>query len=192
MSSSLPPEFEGGVLTTVHQGDCRIAGEAQVILSTLLGSCIAACVRDRLAGVGGMNHFLLAEAPGAGRGAVGVSARYGAFAMEQLINGVLSRGTGVKANLEIKIFGGGRITPGLDDVGGNNIAFVHQFLKDERYPIAGEDVGGSFARRVLFEPFSGRLFVRRLDSTANAGIALTEQALARRQSAGRPVEIELF
>jgi chemotaxis protein CheD len=77
-------------------------------------------------------------------------------------------------------------------VGGNNISFVHQFLKDERYPIAGEDVGGSFARRVLFEPYSGRLFVKRLDSTANAGIALTEQALAHRQSAGRPAEIELF
>jgi chemotaxis protein CheD len=189
MSSTLPPDFEGGILTTVNQGDCRLSGEGMQIFSTLLGSCVSACVRDRAAGVGGMNHFLLAAAPGGG---VSASARYGAFAMEQLINGVLQRGTGLKGNLEIKIFGGGRITPGLEDVGSNNVAFVRQFLRDERYSVAGEDVGGNFARRVLFDPRSGKVFVKRLDSTANASIAMTEQALARKQAAPKPVDIELF
>jgi chemotaxis protein CheD len=195
MSASLPPEFDRGIVTTVHQGDCLVSGEQDMTLSTVLGSCISACVRDRVARVGGMNHFLLAEQSGAARDRYGASARYGAFAMEQLINTVLGRGTRNKANLEIKIFGGGNVNQALMDVGAKNIEFVHEFLANEGYRIAGEDVGGTYARRVLFKPHSGRAFIRRLDSSEGASIAREEIAIAGRREQRQDVvadDIELF
>ncbi|KFL25811.1 hypothetical protein JP74_16780 [Devosia sp. 17-2-E-8] len=190
----MPPEFDRGVVTTVHQGDCHVSKDMELTYSTVLGSCVSACVRDREARVGGMNHFLLAEPPNSGGDKFGASARYGAFAMEQLINMVLSRGTGRKTNLEIKVFGGGNINAALNDVGARNIEFVREFLANEGYALAGIDVGGTFARRVLFKPYSGRAFVKRLDSADNARIVNDELALVTRRAPVRaPVDdIELF
>jgi chemotaxis protein CheD len=180
-------------VTTVHQGDCHVSGD-DVTFSTVLGSCVSACVRDKVANVGGMNHFLLAEQSGSARDRYGASARYGAFAMEQLINKVLNTGTGNKANLEIKVFGGGNINSALNDVGAKNIEFVHDFLLAEGYRLAGEDMGGTYARRVLFKPKTGRVFVKRLDSMASGKIVREELELAGRQKAAPvPVDdIELF
>ena len=181
LPNSLPPEFDRGVVTTVHQGDCHVSNAADLTYSTVLGSCISACVRDRVANVGGMNHFLLAEQSGSAKDRYGASARYGAFAMEQLINKVLTRGTGKKANLEIKVFGGGKINSALDDVGRKNIEFVRQFLLDEGYVATSEDLGGTYARRVLFKPYSGRAFVKRLDSEIGDNVAREEAAIAKRR-----------
>jgi chemotaxis protein CheD len=194
LTNSLPPEFDRGVVTTVHQGDCHVSNAPDVTFSTVLGSCVSACVRDRVANIGGMNHFLLAEQSGSARDRYGASARYGAFAMEQLINKVLSQGSGRKGNLEIKIFGGGKINSALDDVGAKNIEFVRQFLQDEGYQALSEDLGGNYARRVLFKPHSGRAFVKRLDSDINANLAREEEAIARRRVVvAAPVDdIELF
>ncbi|WP_067451690.1 chemotaxis protein CheD [Devosia elaeis] len=194
LTSSLPPEFDRGVVTNVHQGDCHVSNLPDVTFSTVLGSCVAACIRDRVANVGGMNHFLLAEQSGAARDRYGASARYGAFAMEQLINKVLSQGTGRKANLEIKIFGGGKINSALDDVGAKNIEFVRQFLVDEGYVATSQDLGGTYARRVLFKPHSGRAFVKRLDSDIGANVAREELAIARRRVVvpAAVSDIELF
>lgn len=194
LNTSLPPEFDRGVVTNVHQGDCHVSAASDVTFSTILGSCISACVRDRMALVGGMNHFLLAEQSGSARDRYGDSARYGAFAMEQLINKVLTRGTGKKANLEIKLFGGGKINSVLDDVGAKNIEFVRQFLEDEGYVVTSEDLGGSYARRVLFKPYSGRAFVRRLDSDVGANVVRQELAIARRRVVmpASLADIELF
>jgi chemotaxis protein CheD len=188
------PAFDRGVVTTIHQGDCLVGGEADLTFSTILGSCVSACVRDVEAKVGGMNHFLLAEPSGSARDRYGASARYGAFAMEQLINKVLSRGTGQKRNLEIKIFGGGLITAALTDIGAKNIEFVHEFLDNEGYAIASEDVGGKFARRVMFRPHSGRAFVKRLDGVAGASVAREELSLVGNRIVVKPVgdDIELF
>lgn len=190
---SLPAEFNRGIVTTIHQGDCLVSGE-DITFSTILGSCVSACVRDKVAQVGGMNHFLLAEQSGSARDRYGASARYGAFAMEQVINKVLSKGTGNKANLEIKVFGGGNINAGLVDVGAKNIEFVREFLNAEGYRIAGEDVGGTFARRVLFKPQSGRIFIKRLDSTDGANIVRQELAFAGKTATPAPAadDIELF
>ncbi len=138
MESVVP--FDKGVVTTVHQGDCLVGAEQDLTFSTVLGSCVSACVRDIDAKVGGMNHFLLAEPAGSTSDHFGASARYGAFAMEQLINNVLTRGTGKKSNLQIKIFGGGMINAALSDIGAKNIEFVRKFLKDEGYEVASEDV----------------------------------------------------
>lgn len=194
LPNSLPPEFDRGVVTTVHQGDCHVSDAADLTYSTVLGSCISACVRDGVANVGGMNHFLLAEQSGSARDRYGASARYGAFAMEQLINKVLTRGTGKKTNLEIKVFGGGKINSVLDDVGRKNIEFVRQFLLDEGYVAVSEDLGGTFARRVLFKPYSGRAFVRRLDSDIGDNVAREEAAIARRRIVlpAAADDIELF
>ena len=191
--TKLPPEFDRGVVTTVHQGDCLVSREPDVTFSTVLGSCVSACIRDRVASVGGMNHFLLAEQSASAQDRYGASARYGAFAMEQLINKVLTQGSGCKTNLEIKIFGGGKISSALDDVGAKNIEFVRQFLADEGYAVTSQDLGGTYARRVLFKPWSGRAFVRRLDSAMGASVAREELALARRRIVvPATTDIELF
>lgn len=192
------PAFDRAVVTTVNQGDCLVGADEDLTFSTILGSCVSACIRDVEACVGGMNHFLLAEPSSNARDRYGASARYGAFAMEQLINKVLIRGSGSKANLEIKIFGGGLINAALTDVGAKNVEFVREFLANEGYPIAGEDVGGSFARRVMFKPWSGRAFIKRLDSAAGANIAKEELSVVGRRVAAavapRPAgdDIELF
>lgn len=191
------PAFDRGVVTTIHQGDCMVGGEEDLTYSTILGSCIAACVRDTVAKVGGMNHFLLAEPSSSSADRFGASARYGAFAMEQLINKVLTRGTGKKTNLEIKVFGGGLINTALTDVGAKNIAFVREFLSNEGYTIAGEDVGGMFARRVMFKPYSGKAFVKRLDAAAGADVARDELKIVTKRVAPKPAapaadDIELF
>jgi chemotaxis protein CheD len=190
------PAFDRGVVTTIHQGDCLVGGEEDLTFSTILGSCISACIRDVEAKVGGMNHFLLAEPSGSAKDRYGASARYGAFAMEQLINKVLSKGTGRKSNLEIKVFGGGLINAALTDVGAKNIEFVREFLENEGYTLAGEDVGGSFARRVMFKPHSGRAFVKRLDSVAGATVAKEELSIVGSRAVPKPApvvdDIELF
>jgi chemotaxis protein CheD len=194
VASGLPKGFDRGRVETVHQGDCLVSDDPSTTYSTVLGSCVAACVRDVAAGVGGMNHFLLA-APGEGAGdRFGAPARYGAFAMEQLINAVLARGSGHKANLEVKVFGGGVISGALRDIGAKNLAFVHAFLDNEGYRAAKEDVGGAYARRLLYKPVSGRAVVRRLDGAVGLGIAERELAQARRRAreAARTGEIELF
>lgn len=192
LPNSLPPEFDRGVVTNVHQGDCYVSDAPDLTYSTVLGSCISACVRDRVARVGGMNHFLLAEQSGAARDRYVASARYGAFAMEQLINQVLSRGTGRKDNLEIKLFGGGKINAVLEDVGAKNIEFVRQFLADEGYVARSADLGGAYARRVLFKPHSGRAFVKRLDSEIGADVARQEVAFAHRRVRMPAAEVEWF
>lgn len=189
---SLPADFERGAVTTVHQGDCLVSGEADVTFSTVLGSCISACIRDVEARVGGMNHFLLASQTSASTDRY-ASARYGAFAMEQLINTVLTRGTGRKANLQIKVFGGGMMKASISDIGAKNIAFVREFLANEGYVLASEDMGGTFARRVMFQPRSGRAFVKRLDAAAGDRVVEAELSFAgsRRALLATP-EIELF
>src|SRR3569833_3685403 len=192
------PAFDRGVVTTIHQGDCLVGGEEDLTFSTILGSCVSACIRDVKAKVGGMNHFLLAEPSGNARDRYGASARYGAFAMEQLINKVLTRGSGRKANLEIKVFGGGLINSDLTEVGAKNIAFVHEFLSNEGYSIASEDVGGNYARRVMFKPHSGRAFIKRLVSAATSSVEKEDLSIVSKrisQAAPKPVvndDIELF
>lgn len=133
----------------VIQGQFVVTDEPDVVLSTILGSCVAACLRDPHAGVGGMNHFLL---PGDENNE---GLRYGVNAMELLINGLLRRGA-QRERLEAKLFGGARLIDGLTDVGEQNAAFAERFLADEGIRRAGGSLGGSRARRVEFWPASGR------------------------------------
>ena len=175
----------------VLPGEFFVSGD-DIVLSTVLGSCVAACIWDRSAAIGGMNHFLLAEPSGNARDRYGASARYGAFAMEQLVNKVLTRGSGRKANLEIKVFGGGLISGALADIGAKNIEFVREFLREEGYAVVKEDVGGAFARRVMFKPHSGRAFVKRLEGVAVAAVVREEMEVVRHPIVNATAEIELF
>ncbi|SFZ85611.1 chemotaxis protein CheD [Devosia enhydra] len=180
-----------GTPTMVHQGEWLVSGSPETVLSTVLGSCISACVYDRVARVGGMNHFLLAQAPGSSASRFSETARYGAFAMEALINAVLASGSGKKGNLDFKLFGGGRVSAALSDVGARNIAFMVQFMAEEGYVAASSDLGGEFARKVMFVPHSGRAFVKRVDAQLAGRVAMDELALAARPAA-RDTEIEMF
>lgn len=132
-------------------GDTYVTSDPEEVLTTILGSCIAACIRDPVSGVGGMNHFLLPDGNSGDR-----EARcYGVNAMELLINDILKHG-GDRRRLEAKLFGGANVVSALTDVGSRNYAFARQFLTDEGIPIVGGDVGGELARRIQYMPVNGR------------------------------------
>ena len=193
LQNSLPPEFDRGVVTTVHQGDCHVSGDVDLTYSTVLGSCISACVRDRVANVGGMNHFLLAEQSGSAKDRYGASARYGAFAMEQLINKVLTKGTGKKGNLEIKVFGGGNVTDSRNLIGTDNSDFVMRYLENENLSCAAHDLRGQYPRRIQYFPKTGRVIRRLLTGGESNVVNRDENEYARRLTTNKPVgTIELF
>ena len=133
----------------VIQGEFHVSDGDDVIMTTILGSCVAACMRDCVARVGGMNHFLL---PGAA-GDAGM--RYGVQSMELLVNALLRMGAR-RERLEVKLFGGAHLFDGLSDVGAQNAAFAERFLKDEGLTYLGGSLRGDRARRVQFWPLSGR------------------------------------
>jgi chemotaxis protein CheD len=133
----------------VVQGDYHVSADKGAVLTTILGSCVAACMRDPLAGVAGMNHFLL---PGEAGDA---SMRYGVQSMELLVNGLLRLGA-ARDRLECKLFGGARLMANLSDIGEMNVAFAEAFLKNEGIAYLGGSVGGVKARRVEYWLGSGR------------------------------------
>ncbi len=136
----------------IVQGEYHVSGDANVAITTLLGSCVAACINDPVAGVGGMNHFLL---PGEDTSSPLV-ARHGVHLMELLINGLLKKGA-VRQRLEAKLFGGARTMNGLGDYGASNAKFAQEFLRREGIPIMGGSLGGETGRRIQFWPSTGRV-----------------------------------
>ncbi len=167
----------------IGQGERVASGDCDVLLTAVLGSCVAICLHDPVARLGGMNHYLLPE----GSGADAASARYGAYLCELLINDILALG-GVKKRLQAKIFGGARMFDRFNDIGAGNAAFARDFLDRERITIIGESLGGSQARRVDFLPESGRAFQKRVAFDSVAPIA-SRQPIALPAGAGDP---ELF
>lgn len=166
------------------------------VLTTVLGSCVSACVRDRILGVGGMNHFMLPVSVGNGWSGVddpiSSATRYGNHAMEIMINDILSYG-GRRSNLEVKIFGGGKIMASAADVGGKNIEFVRHYLKNEGLQLLNEDVGNIYPRKVLYYPATGRVRLKKLRHLHNDTIVRRERAY-RQHLDGKPVAggVELF
>ena len=132
------------------QGECRVSDEADVVLTTLLGSCVSVCLCDPVAAVGGMNHFLL---PG-GREARSGGERYGVNAMEVLINGLLKLG-GRRARFEAKLFGGAALGDGMGRIGAENARFALDFLETERIPCISSSLGGLRPRRIRYVPTTG-------------------------------------
>jgi chemotaxis protein CheD len=166
-------------------------------VSTVLGSCISACVRDPVRNVGGMNHFMLPEDSSTGPNnwldpAVGLATRYGSYAMESLINDLLKLGA-TRERLEIKVFGGGRVLSGMTDVGARNIDFVRSYIQLEGYRITAEDLGGTQPRKVVYFPASGRVRMRRLRPVENRIISHHEQlylaSIGNKAAGGGDVEL---
>jgi chemotaxis protein CheD len=140
-------------------------------ISTVLGSCVSACVRDRRLGIGGMNHFMLPLDASKGASiwgtAVSAATRYGNVAMERLINDILKLG-GRRDSLEVKLVGGGRVLGGIAiDIGARNIEFVRKYVADEGFSVAGEDLGDIFPRKVHYSPETGKLRVKKLNAVRN-------------------------
>ena len=167
------------------------------LITTVLGSCVSACVRDKVFGIGGMNHFMLPANKGddvSSFGGAGESTRYGNFAMEQMINDILKNG-GHRKNLEIKVFGGGKVLKNMStlDIGQKNIDFIMQYIKDESLKLTAEDLGDVYPRKVLFFPATGKVRVKKLRSMHNNTIIEREnnysKAIEQKPSSG---EIELF
>lgn len=156
-------------------GEYYVTCEQETIV-TILGSCISACVRDTVFGVGGMNHFMLPVSQGSGsweRDGVIASTRYGNFAMEQLINEILKNG-GSRKNLEVKIFGGGLILAQMTDIGRKNIEFVERYLLTDGLKIVAKDLGDIYPRKVYFTPATGKASVKKLRSLHKENIVARE------------------
>ena len=145
-----------------------------ILVMTTLGSCIAACLWDRSAQIGGMNHFMLPEG-------TGDSGRYGSYAMELLINEMMKRGAS-KSRMEAKIFGGGAVISGMNtiNVGERNTNFVLDYLKTERIPVVSKDVMDVYPRKVCFLPHSGKAMVKRLAPTNTDALVQQDRAAAQK------------
>ena len=161
-------------------GEYYYTGKNMLIV-TVLGSCVSACIRDRVTGLGGMNHFMLPDGGGDAGSPVSASMRYGTFAMEILINDLLKAGAR-RENLEAKVFGGGAVLRGFTamNVGERNAAFVLQFLKTERIPVLAEDLNDIHPRKVYFFPKTGKVLVKKLMQTQNDTLAKRELDYAKR------------
>jgi len=142
-------------VTRVHlmEGEFRVSRDPNVVLTTVLGSCVAACLRDPVAGIGGMNHFLL---PGnADRAQAHDAERYGVHLMELLVNGLMNKGA-QRERLEAKLFGGAKTIFKSSDVGAMNACFAENFLRKEGISVIGGSLGGPVGRRVEYWPVTGR------------------------------------
>jgi chemotaxis protein CheD len=184
--ASAPASTSGERRLHVVQGEQAVSRDPQLCLTTILGSCVAACLHDPVAGVGGMNHFLL---PGDKAGASGL--REGVHAMELLVNALLAQGA-ARGRLQAKLFGGGRMLDGLTDVGAQNARFAEGFLRAEGIAHVGGSLRGDCARRVQFWPATGRVRQMQL-ATADRSAFEGERRRPARPAA--PVEagaLELF
>lgn len=165
-----------------------------MMIVTVLGSCVAACIRDRVTGVGGMNHFMLPYEGGDAGGPISASMRYGTYAMEVLINELLKAGAR-RENLEAKVFGGGNVLRGFIaiNVGGRNAQFVRDYLRAENIRVVAEDLNDIHPRKVYYFPRTGKVLVKKLKQLNNNTLANREQDYANRlQTTPVSGAVELF
>lgn len=166
------------------------ATDRDLALMTVLGSCVAACLRDPVARLGGMNHFMLPD----GDASEGTPARYGSHAMELLINELLKHGAR-RERIEAKVFGGGNVLKSFTSqpVGTRNAQFVSEYLLNERIVVVAKDLGGIHPRKVCFFPVTGRVLVKRLPHAHEDAVAAEERAYRDRlQQTPVTGSVELF
>ncbi len=162
------------------------------LIATVLGSCVSACVRDRRTALGAMNHFMLPEATSASADD-GAPFRYGAFAMEHMLNDLFRIGVR-KQDLEVKIAGGGAMLGGGSVIGDRNVAFVKEFLGNEGIEVAAEHTGSNVARNVLYDVRTGKMLVKQL-AQVDASTQEAEKSYRRElaaPTAGAAGDIDLF
>jgi chemotaxis protein CheD len=162
---------------------------------TVLGSCVAACIRDKTSGIGGMNHFMLPDAGTGDSDRFGTIGRYGIHAMELLINGLLKLGA-KRSNLEAKVFGGGNVMKSLNssNVGSKNAKFVLEFLDNEDIRVVAQDLEDIYPRKVYFIPREGKVLVKRLLNMHNNKIYEREADYTTKlqKAVGSSGDVELF
>jgi len=186
---------QGTTVAKILPGEYYVTRYDEAIF-TVLGSCVSACVRERKLGIGGMNHFMLPIDRSSGTSAWGgdeasSATRYGNVAMERLINDILKLG-GQRANLEFKVIGGGKVLDMTLDVGARNAEFVRNYLKTEGFVISAEDLGDRFARKLYYNPSTGKVRVKRLTATVNRAVFEREQQLAPTPAQVESGSVELF
>lgn len=185
-----PPMADGTHRVNVIQGQHYVDGNPATVLTTILGSCVAACLWDPIANVGGMNHFLLPGDSSNKKASSGTDAqRYGVNLMELLLNDLFRHGA-IKSRLKAKLFGGAAIIKGLTDIGAMNATFAENFLREEGIEVVGGSVGGVYGRRLQFWPVGGR--------ARQAFMASETESIIREETTRAPViqksagQVELF
>ena len=173
----------------VLPGEYFVSDE-NLVIQTVLGSCIAACLWDSRTRVGGMNHFMLPDSSSTDQ-----SGRYGSYAMEVLINELMKIG-GRRETMQAKVFGGGQVMANFSsvNVGERNTAFVRDYLATERIPIVSEDVLDIYPRKVVFFPVTGKAMVKRL-AHAHPDLIAAEKARGNAAvvaQSGRGGSVDLF
>lgn len=180
----------------LQPGECYVTKENEMVV-TVLGSCISACVRDPVAGVGGMNHFMLPKQTvnhKISRSSLGnPELCYGNWAMEHLINSVLKHG-GAKNRLQIKIFGGAKVLANMSNIniGERNIEFILSYLENDGWAIDSQNLGGDFPRKIVYFPREGNVKMKRMQVERNKEIAVKEESYLdslSRKPAGEDVEL---
>lgn len=164
------------------------------VIVTVLGSCVAVCLRDKVNGIGGMNHFLLPNDGTNETGLLTESARYGVYAMELLVNHLLKMGA-MRARMEAKVFGGGNVLRGLkvNNVGQRNAEFVLDYLQTERIPVVAKDLLDDYPRKVYFFPDTGKVLVKKIKSLHNTTIVDRESEYRMKvKFTPKSGEVELF
>jgi chemotaxis protein CheD len=157
-------------------GEYYVTTNQSEAVVTTLGSCVSACIRDKVFGIGGMNHFMLPiKSEHSSDDWMDSATRYGSYAMEHLINDILKNG-GNRKNLEVKITGGGKIVEKMSDVGQRNIEFVLDYLGVENMEIVAQDLGDIYPRKVMYYPETGRMRVKRLRTLHNNTLYEREKA----------------
>ncbi len=174
-------------------GEYYVTTQDEAIV-TVLGSCVSACIRDRVFGIGGMNHFMLPMTNENSSDAwqnVNISAatRYGNYAMEHLINDILSNG-GARKNLEVKLFGGGKILAQMTDIGSRNVAFVREYVQIEKLNVIAEDLSDIYPRKVMYNPMTGKVKMKKLRSLHNNTVVDRETEYMHKLDV-EPVESEI-
>ena len=157
-------------IAAILPGEFFVSADPMIVY-TVLGSCVSACIRDPVAGVGGMNHFML-PAPKEHRSGDawgGESTRYGSYAMESLINEILKKG-GRRHRLEVKLFGGGKIYDGNIDIGANNARWALEYLKNEGFQAKKTDLGDVYPRKLYYFLDSGRVLMKKIERIKNQTI----------------------
>lgn len=176
----------------VFPGEFYVTTRPDEVLVTVLGSCVAACIRDPQKGIGGMNHFMLPQSESGAWSGDMKSTRFGNFAMEKLINELLKAGCS-RHTLEIKMFGGANVTDASNLIGSSNAEFALRYLEAEGLRCAVTDLGGKLPRRIHYYPATGKVVRRLLGSTESSAIVREENEYASRLSRRVPAgEIELF
>lgn len=164
-----------------------------MLIVTVLGSCVSVCLRDRENGICGMNHFMLPGNSDGDAGPISRSARYGSYAMDILVNHLLKLGA-ERRRLEAKIFGGGCVMAGLtvNHIGERNAAFVLDYLHREEISISAQDLFDIYPRKIYCFPAAGRVLVRKLKTQHSGAIVDCETAYRRKLAAVNVAEVGLF